>query len=128
MAKLQQLLRSATSSPKGTAYCPEAGDIIEISFDPQAGREQAGRRPALVLSPRMYNEKARLCVLCPITNQGKGYPFEVRIPDGHSVTGVVLSDQVKSMSWEDRRAEFKCPGPDAVIADVKAKIKALIKT
>lgn len=80
MARLSQLLRSATKS-SSEPYCPDIGDIISICFDPQAGREQAGRRPALVLSPRKYNERTRLCVVCAMTNQGKGYPFEVGVPD-----------------------------------------------
>jgi mRNA interferase MazF len=74
------------------AYCPEAGDIIRINFDPQEGREQWGRRPALVLSPRSYNQRSRLCVLCPITSEAKAYPFEVPLPAGQRVTGVVLAD------------------------------------
>lgn len=109
------------------AYCPELGDIIDITFDPQEGREQRRRRPALVLSPRLYNRRAGLCVLCPITNQQKGYPFEVSIPPGHAVTGVVLSDQVKSLSWERRRAVFRCPAPELVIGETKRKIKALLQ-
>ena len=111
----------------GGAYCPELGDIIDISFDPQEGREQRGRRPALVLSPRIYNHRAGLCVLCPITNQQKGYPFEVPIPPGHPVSGVVLSDQIKSISWERRRAVFRCPAPDLVLRETKGKIKALLQ-
>ena len=126
MSKRPQPLGSATSSDKNS-YCPEAGDIIRINFDPQAGREQAGPRPALVLSPRLYNEKARLCVLCPITNQVKGYPFEVLLPTGHKVTGAVLSDHVKSLSWEARNSEFVCAAPNGLLLDVKAKIRALIQ-
>ncbi len=125
MARLSQLMRSATSSPN-KAYCPDAGDIIKINFDPQAGREQAGPRPALVLSPKNYNEATRLCVLCPITNQAKGYPFEVPLPNGHHVTGAVLADHVKSLSWEQRGAEFICHAPNGIADHVKAKIRALI--
>jgi mRNA interferase MazF len=109
------------------AYCPDVGEIIDITFDPQEGREQQGRRPALVLSPRSYNRRAGLCVLCPITNQRKGYPFEVAIPNGHAVTGVILSDQVKSLSWERRRAVFRCPCPPGVMREAKGKIKALLQ-
>ena len=109
------------------AYCPEIGDIVDINFDPQEGREQRGRRPALVLTPRAYNRRAGLCVLCPITNQQKGYPFEVPIPPGHGATGVVLSDQVKSLSWERRRAAFRCPAPDAVLRETKGKVRALLQ-
>lgn len=124
MARLSHILRSATSSAE--PYCPDAGDVIWISFDPQAGREQAGRRPALVLSPQKYNQQTRLCVLCPITNQVKGYPFEVVVPDGIGVTGAILSDQVKSLSWAERQSEMIRKIPDAVVADVRAKISALI--
>ena len=114
--------------PSGSgAYCPDAGDVIDITFDPQEGREQRGRRPALVLSSRVYNQRAELCVLCPITNQQKGYPFEVVIPLGHPVTGVVLSDQVKSLSWEGRHATFRCPGPPGILPETKGKVKALLQ-
>jgi mRNA interferase MazF len=87
------------------AYIPARGDIIWLTFNPQAGHEQAGRRPALVLSPSEYNEKVWLAILCPITSQIKGYPFEVEIPDGLPVTGVVLADQGKSLDWKARQAE-----------------------
>lgn len=81
------------------SYVPDAGDFVWLTFDPQAGREQAGRRPALVLSPRAYNETAGLAVVCPITNQVKGYPFEVPVPSGQGPTGVILADHVKSVDW-----------------------------
>src|SRR5882724_11532645 len=86
--------RSVTSS--NPPYCPEQYDIVRVSFDPQLGREQAERRPAFVLSPARYNSIVRLCLLCPITNQAKGYPFEAAIPFGRKTSGVVLSDQIKS--------------------------------
>jgi mRNA interferase MazF len=124
MARSARVLRSATSS-LNTAYCPDSGELIWIDFDPQSGREQAGRRPALVLSPRLYNQRSRLCVLCPITSQAKGYPFEVQVEAG-GINGVVLSDQVKSLSWEPRRSEFICEAPDAALVHTRAKIKALI--
>jgi mRNA interferase MazF len=89
-------------------YIPNRGDIVWINFNPQAGHEQAGRRPALVLSPKDYNAKVGLAIFCPITSQKKGYPFEVEIPNGLPVNGVVLSDQVKSMDWKKRDAEFIC--------------------
>src|SRR5438270_8099109 len=86
------------------AYIPERGDAIWITLDPRAGHEQAGRRPALVLSPRAYNGRVGLALLCPITSQVKGYPFEVPLPDGLAVAGVVLADQVKSLDWRARQA------------------------
>jgi mRNA interferase MazF len=125
MARLPLAGRSATSSRE--PYCPERFDIIRIEFDPQAGREQAGARPAFVLSVRKYNAIARLCVLCPITNQAKGYPFEVTIPAGQKTTGVVLSDQVKSLDWSARNAEFveSCP---ELAPEVLGKLRALLGT
>ena len=91
---------------------PERGDIFWLDFDPQAGHEQGGRRPALILSPSSYNRKVGLAPLCPITNQIKGYPFEVAIPDGLAVRGVVLSDHLKSLDWEARRPAFLTPLPN----------------
>ena len=85
-------------------YVPQRGDAIWIDFIPQTGHEQAGRRPAVVLSPESYNGKTGLAILCPITNQVKGYPFEVAISTGLGVTGVILADQVKSMDWRVRQA------------------------
>jgi mRNA interferase MazF len=125
MARLTQVLRSATSSAS-PPHCPEAGDVIWLDFDPQRGREQAGRRMALVLSPEPYNRVTRLCVLCPITTQVKGYPFETGVPAGLTVQGVVLSDHVKNLSWSDRRSGFVCKMPAPVVADVLAKIQALL--
>jgi mRNA interferase MazF len=123
MTKWPQAGRSATSS--NAAYCPEQYDIIRISFDPQMGREQAERRPAFVLSPAKYNSVTRLCILCPITNQTKGYPFEVAVPGGKKTTGVVLSDQVKSFDWLARNAEFIESRPD-VAPEVLGKIRAIL--
>ncbi len=108
------------------SYVPERGDAIWINFNPQAGHEQAGRRPAIVLSPHSYNGKVGLCLLCPITNKAKGYPFEVLIPTGLGVTGVVLSDQAKSLDWRVRNAEFITDLPEAVINEVLKKLKSLL--
>ena len=91
-----------------TGYVPNRGDVVWIDFNPQTGHEQAGRRPAIVLSPSAYNGKVGLAILCPITNQAKGYPFEVPIPTGLAVKGVILADQVKSLDWQSRNAQFIC--------------------
>ncbi|MGE0501466.1 MAG: type II toxin-antitoxin system PemK/MazF family toxin [Rhizobiaceae bacterium] len=107
-------------------YCPKQHDIIWISFDPQSGREQASRRPAFVLSPERYNSITRLCILCPITNQGKGYPFEVAVPAGGKTTGFVLSDQIKSLDWSARNAEFIENRAD-LATETLAKIRAILK-
>ena len=108
------------------SYVPEAGDIVWLTFDPQAGHEQRGRRPALILSPRAYNTKARLAVACPITSHTKGYPFEVALPDDGTVTGVVLSDHVKSLDWSARRVEFAQTAPVDVVTDVREKLRVLL--
>ena len=109
------------------AYVPERGDVVWITFNPQAGHEQAGRRPAMVLSPKAYNGKVGLALLCPITSQVKGYPFEVAIPDGFPVNGVILSDQVKNLDWRARNAEKACSLPKDVITKVLQRVKTLIE-
>lgn len=108
------------------AYVPERGDAVWIDFSPQAGHEQAGRRPALVLSPAAYNRKVGLALFCPITRKVKQYPFEVLIPKGDQLKGVILSDQIKSLDWRVRKAELITQLPDKVIAEVLKKIKALL--
>lgn len=108
------------------AYVPERGDAVWISFNPQAGHEQAGRRPAIVLSPKSYNGKVGLCLLCPITSQVKGYPFEVVIPADSGVSGVALSDQTKSLDWRVRNAEFISRLPENVTIEVLKKLKSLL--
>lgn len=108
-------------------YVPKRGDAIWLEFNPQAGHEQAGRRPALVLSPKPYNEKVGLLICCPITNKVKGYPYEVKLPDDIDVTGVVLSDQVKSLDWKARKAKLIATVPDAVLKDVLAKLNTLLR-
>ena len=85
-------------------YVPGRGDIVWLDFNPQAGHEQAGRRPALVLSPSSYNERTGLALFCPVTTAVKGYPFEVHLPQGGNITGVVLSDHIKSLDWRARNA------------------------
>ncbi len=107
-------------------YVPERGDVVWLTFTPQAGHEQAGRRPALVLSPASYNGRVGLALLCPITGQAKGYPFEVAIPEGTAVTGVILSDQIKSLDWRVRQAEYIAALPAEVVAEVLAKVAALL--
>lgn len=107
-------------------YVPDRGDVVDINFDPQEGREQAGRRPALVLSPASYNGKVGLGLFCPITNQKKNYIYEVELPKGAGVTGVVLSDQVKSLDWRKRQAKKKCTVPDEIVIDVLAKLNTIL--
>ena len=105
---------------------PRRGDLVWLDFTPQAGHEQAGRRPALILSPELYNRKTGLAIACPITNQAKGYPFEVALPVGQSVAGVVLSDHVRSIDWRARRAERAGQADEATVNEVCGKLSALL--
>jgi len=109
-----------------SGYVPERGDAVWINLDPQSGHEQAGRRPALVLSPSAYNGRVGLALLYPITGQAKGYPFEVAIPDGMPVTGVVLADQIKSLDWRTCEASRIGSLPSEVVQSVIEKINALL--
>ena len=109
------------------SYAPRRGDVVWISLNPQAGHEQAGRHPALVLSPTAYNSRVGLAILCPITGQIKGYPFEVLIPDGLAAEGVILADQVKSLDWQARRAELVCTLPPETVAEVLGKLSTLLR-
>jgi mRNA interferase MazF len=108
------------------SYVPRRGDLVWLSFDPQAGHEQAGRRPAFVLSPEPYNRKTGLFLACPVTSKVKGYPFEVPLPAGLEVAGVILADQIKSLDWKARRAEFASPTDDSVVNDVVSLVLPLI--
>ncbi|MCG2820751.1 MAG: endoribonuclease MazF [Candidatus Atribacteria bacterium] len=107
-------------------FIPHRGDVVWIDMQPQVGHEQSGRRPAIVLSPKSYNGKVGLALLCPITTQIKGYPFEVIIPSGLKVAGVVLSDQVKSLDWKIRSAEFCDKVPEAVVLEIIKKLETLL--
>lgn len=108
------------------AFIPERGDLIWLDFDPQAGHEQRGRRPALVVSPRKYNAASGLALCCPITGQAKGYPFEVGLPTKGAITGVVLSDQLKSIDWRARRAERAGRAPVDLLEAVVERLRVLI--
>jgi mRNA interferase MazF len=110
----------------GKSSVPERGDIVWLDFDPQAGHEQAGRRPALVLSPAEYNGKASLAIVCPITSQVKGYNLEVSLPHGLPVQGVVLSDHIRSADWRIRRAELICRAPRTVLLAVLGRVRTLL--
>lgn len=109
-----------------STYIPQCGDIVWITLNPQAGHEQSGRRPAVVLSPGSYNNKTGLAIFCPITNQVKGYPFEVLLPDGLPVEGAILSDQVKSLDWRVRNAELLCSLSTDTISEVLQKLNTLL--
>ncbi|MCH7931062.1 MAG: endoribonuclease MazF [Proteobacteria bacterium] len=107
-------------------YRPDRGDVVWLNFHPQAGHEQAGRRPALILSPTNYNIRTRLALVCPITSRVKGYPFEVPLPSGLAVTGVVLADHLKSVDWSARKAELVCKVSTSVLGEVGAKLRPLL--
>ena len=107
-------------------YVPQRGDIVWLEFNPQAGREQGGHRPALVVSLRAYNEKVGLALFCPITSNIKGYPFEVVLPDKHEVSGAILADQIKSLDWRVRDAKKLARAPKDVLQEVLAKIQLLL--
>lgn len=108
------------------AYVPQRGDVVWIELSPRAGHEQSGRRPGVVVSPRSYNSKVGLILCCPITSRVKGYPFEVALPEGLPVNGVVLADQVKSLDWRARRAELVTRLAPPTIAEVVGKLSALL--
>jgi mRNA interferase MazF len=113
-------------------YVPGCGDVVwitpnpQIRLNPQSGHEQSGRRPAMVISPKSYNSKTGLSILCPVTSQVKGYPFEVLLPEGFPVAGAILSDQVKSLDWRARNAELICTLTDETISEVLLKLSTLI--
>ena len=108
-------------------YVPDRGDAVWVDLDPEVGREQAGRRPALVLSSSKYNGRMSLAIVCPITSQVKGFPFEVGIPEGEGVSGVIMSDQVKSLDWRRRRVAYLCQLPEATIVEVCENVASLLE-
>ena len=109
------------------AYTPDRGDVVWITLNPQAGHEQAGRRPAVVLSPGTYNARVGLALFCPVTSKEKGYPFEVRIPAGLPVSGVVLADQLKSLDWRARQVELAARLPPQTTQEILQKLLILLE-
>ena len=109
------------------AYCPDWGDIVWLDFLQPIGNEQAGRRPALVLSPRAFNELTGRCIACPITSHDRDWSFHVAIPHGQEITGVVQTDQIRSASWEKRGSRFVCEATADVLDEVRAKLRALLQ-
>lgn len=105
-------------------YVPERGDVVWLEFSPQAGHEQAGKRPALVISPGAYNRRVGLALFCPLTTQGKGYPFEVMLPSGLKATGAILADQIRSLDWRVRKARLLCGVPPEVLDETLARVLA----
>lgn len=108
------------------AYIPDRGDLVWLELTPQTGNEQAGRRPALVISPKAYNGKVGLALFCPVTSRVKGYPFEVALPEGSGVIGVVLADQLKSLDWRARKAKLIERASSDVLAMVTSRVLPLV--
>jgi len=111
---------------KSKQYIPDCGDIVWLSFNPQSGHEQSGRRPALVISPQSYNVKTDLAIFCPISSQVKGYPFEVKLPGNLEIGGVILSDQIKNLDWRARDVDFIGKLPKSLLTETLNKISALL--
>lgn len=111
----------------GESYVPDRGDVVWLHFDPPAGHEQAGRRPALVVSPRAYNRTVGLALFCPITSRSKGYPFEVSLPESGPARGVILSDRLKSLDWRARGAQRFDTVSDGTMHEVTARILTLVQ-
>ena len=110
----------------GRRYVPDRGDIVWLQFTPQAGHEQAGHRPALVLSPASYNRRSGSMLCCPITTRVKGYPFEVALGRGQDLAGVGLADQVKSLDWKVRQASKKGRASSLVMSETLSKLQTLL--
>jgi mRNA interferase MazF len=108
-------------------YVPDRGDLVWLQFDPTSGHEQRGRRPALVVSPQAYNGRVGLALVCPVTTQVKGYPFEVALPGSSKVSGVILADQPESLDWNARQAQRIEPASPEVVEEVLAKILTLLE-
>ena len=107
-------------------YVPERGDVVWMMFGPQAGHEQSGRRPGVVMSSSIYNGKSGMALCCPITSHIKGYPFEVLVPVGLKTSGAILADHIRNIDWKMRRAEYLCKLPDKVLEEVTGKILSLL--
>ena len=108
------------------AYCPDTGDIIWLDFQQSVANEQAGRRPALVLSPLVFNQLTGRCIACPITRRDRDWSFHVALPEDEEISGVVQADQLRSASWEQRRSRFICKAPATVLDEVRARLKPLL--
>jgi mRNA interferase MazF len=111
---------------KSGDYCPDAGDLVWIDLNPTLGHEQTGR-PAIALTPRQYNVRSGLCIICPITSRARGYPFEVAIPDGHTISGIILVDQARSVSWGKRYVKMAGVAPVKLLDEVRERLAALLQ-
>jgi mRNA interferase MazF len=107
--------------------CPDVGDLVWIDLEPTLGHEQSGHRPAIVLTPQEYNLRSGLCIVCPITSRARGYPFEVAIPHGQAISGNILVDQVRSVSWEKRYVKRAGVAPVELLDEVRERLAALLQ-
>jgi mRNA interferase MazF len=112
---------------KSGDYCPEVGDLVWIDLNPTLGHAQSGHRPAIVLTPRQYNVRSGLCIICPITSRARGYPFEVAIPDGHAISGIILVDQIRSVSWEKRYIKIAGVAAVKLLDEVRERLAAVLQ-
>jgi mRNA interferase MazF len=112
---------------KSGDYCLDAGGLVWIDLNPSLGKEQSGRCPAIVLTPRQYNVRSGLCITCPITSRGRGYPFEVAIPHGYAISGIILVDQARSVSWEGRYVKMAGVAPVELLDEVRERLAALLQ-
>ena len=112
---------------KSGDYCPDGGDLVWIDLDPTLGHEQSGHRPAIVLTPRQYNVRSGLCIICPITSRARGYPFEVAIPHEQALSGVILVDQLRSVSWEKRYVKVAGAVTIELLNEVRERLAALLE-
>jgi mRNA interferase MazF len=106
---------------------PGSGDLVWIDLNPTVDHEQSGHRPVIVLTPRQYNAPSGLCIICPITSRARGYPFEVAIPQGHAISGIILADQVRSVSWEKRYVKMASVAPAKLLDEVRERLAALLQ-
>jgi len=112
---------------RSSDYCPDAGELVWIDLNPTLGHEQSGHRPAIVLTARQYNERSGLCIICPITGRARGYPFEVTIPEGRAISGVILVDQVRSVAWEKRYVKIAGVAPVKLLDEVRERLAVLLQ-
>ena len=112
---------------KSGEYCPDAGDLVWIDLEPTLGHEQSGHRPAIVLTPREYNVRSGLCIMCPITSRARGYPFEVALSQAHAISGVILADQVRSVSWENRYVKMAGAASIELLDEVRERLAVLLQ-
>lgn len=119
-------MQVTVSEKKSGRYVPSRGDVVWLSFNPQSGHEQSGHRPAIVISPKEYNEKVGLAIFSPITSKIKNYPFEVKIIIKDLINGAILADQLKSLDWEKREAKYIARAPKRILDDTIEKLNLLI--